>query len=574
MIPRHPTRRGSTAAFATLLAVPIATLIAGCANRAPDAPAPPMTPAKGAALKVCAELASQLSLPATTITSAAPVAADVLKVGGAPVGEHCLVVGRTGERKSGIDGQTYAIGWQMRLPTNWNGRFYHQGNGGLDGFVQPATGPVGGGGELTNALKQGFAVLSSDAGHSVRQLPLFGIDPDARLDYGYRAVATMTPIGRGVITAAYGKAPERAYLGGCSNGGRHAMVAAARYFADYDGILAGNPGFNLPKAAAAQLYGAQQFAPLATTNDLASAVTPAERRLLADKVLARCDALDGVADGIVHDGAACRTAFDLQRDVPTCAGARDGSCLSAAQKGALQRIFDGPALPGGGKLYASFPWDAGIAGADWASWKFVSSVTNRDPVAMAFVFQTPPAAPAATADPRAYAMAFDLGRDAPRIFATAGVYTESSMQFMTPPNADDLTPLKRRGAKMIVYHGVADGVFSSLDTVAWWERLNARHAGDAASFTRLFLVPGMNHCRGGPSTDQFDALTPLVKWVEQGEAPARIVAQARGAGNAVPNAEVPASWAPNRTRPLCPHPQVARYTGSGDPERAENFQCR
>ena len=574
MSPRLPTRRVAAADIATLVAVPIAALIAGCAGRSTDRPASPMPPAKGAALKVCAELASQLSLPATTITSAAPVAADTLKVGGAPVGEHCLVVGRTGERKSAVDGQTYAIGWQMRLPTNWNGRFYHQGNGGLDGIVQPATGPVGGGGELTHALKQGFAVLSSDAGHSVRQLPLFGIDPDARLDYGYRAVATMTPIGRGVITAAYGKAPDRAYLGGCSNGGRHAMVAAARYFADYDGILAGDPGFNLPKAAAAQLYGAQQFAPLATTNDLASAVTPAERKLVAERVLARCDALDGVADGLVQDGAACRAAFDLQRDVPTCTGARDGSCLSAAQKGALQRVFDGPELPGGGKLYAPFPWDAGIVGADWASWKFVSSVTNRDPVAMAFVFQTPPAAPSAATDPRAYAMAFDLARDAVRIFATAGVYTESAMQFMTPPNADDLTPLKRRGAKMIVYHGLGDGVFSALDTVAWWDRLNARHAGDAAGFARLFLVPGMNHCRGGPSTDQFDALTPLVKWVEQGDAPARIVAQARGVGNAVPNAEVPPSWAPDRTRPLCPYPQVARYAGSGDPERAENFQCR
>ncbi len=557
--------------LATLLAAGAALLLSACAQ---TGGLPRLSSAAGAPLQACSELAARVKLPQTVIASAATVPAGTLAVAGQPIPEHCLVVGRMNERVSPVDGQAYAIGFQMRLPKDWNGRFFHQGNGGLDGFVANAVGLVGGGGELSNALLQGFAVLSSDAGHTPRQLPLFGRDPQARLDYGYAAVGTLTPMARALIAAAYGKAPDRSYYGGCSNGGRHAMVAASRYAADYDGILAGNPGFNLPKAAVAQLYGAQQFATIAGDSDLASAFAPDERRLVAEKVLSRCDALDGLADGMVHDTVACRAAFDLERDVPTCTGPRVGSCLSAAQKGVLARIFNGPNGADGAKLYSSFPFDPGIAAPDWASWKFVSSITNRDPVAVAYVFQTPPAAPEAAADPRGFAMGFDVLRDGPKILAKDATYTESSMEFMTPPNADDMGALKRRGAKMVVYHGVADGVFSSDDTAAWYGRLQAQNGGDASNFARLFLVPGMNHCRGGPAADQFDLLTPLVEWVEKGRAPERVTAHARGAGHPVRNADLPEGWPSARTRPLCPFPKVARYNGSGNSERAESFECR
>ena len=560
--------------FNRLTVIALIALAAGCAQPIAGPPAPQLSAAKGAPLAACTDIATRLQWPQTVVSSAALVPAGTLKVSERPVAEHCLVVGRMNERLSAVDGQSYSIGFQMRLPKDWNGRFFHQGNGGLDGFVADATGAVSGGGPATSALEQGFAVLSSDAGHTARQLPIFGRDPQARLDYGYAAVGTLTPMARQLIMLAYGKGPDRSYFGGCSNGGRHAMVAASRYAADYDGILAGNPGFNLPKAALAQLYGAQQFATVATGSDLATAVTPAERKLLAERVLARCDALDGASDGMVQDIAACRRAFDLQRDVPACSGARDGTCLSAAQKDVLARVFDGPRLPDGKRLYASFPFDPGIAGADWASWKFVSSVTNRDPVAVAYVFQTPPTTAEVTKDPRGFAMAFDIARDAGTINATAAPFTESSISFMAPPTPD-YAALKRRGAKMIVFHGSGDGVFSSDDTAAWYDSLRATH-GDAgaAGFARLFVVPAMNHCRGGPATDQFDLLTPLVQWVEQGVAPDRVTAQARGTGNAVPNPEVPAAWASDRTRPLCPYPKVAHYRGTGNIERAESFDCR
>ena len=153
------------------------------------------------------------------------------------------------QRVSSVDGKTYAIGFEMRLPIAWNGRFFYQANGGLDGNVVTATGEIGGGGPTNDALNMGFAVISSDAGHSSAQNPLFGLDPQARIDYGYNAVATLTPMAKQVIKLAYGKAPDRSYFDGCSNGGRHALVAAARSSAEYDGIIAGDPGFHLPKAA-------------------------------------------------------------------------------------------------------------------------------------------------------------------------------------------------------------------------------------------------------------------------------------------------------------------------------------
>jgi feruloyl esterase len=135
--------------------------------------------------------------------------------------------------------------------------------------------------------------------------------------------------------------------------------------------------------------------------------------------------------------------------------------------------------------------------------------------------------------------------------------------------------LKSRGAKMIVYHGTADPVFSSDDTAAWYEGLRARHGEQAADFARYFEVPQMTHCSGGPATDQFDLIGPLVDWVENGQPPERVVAAARGTGNAGGvNPEVPPSWAPDRSRPLCPYPRTARYVGTGSPERAESFACQ
>ena len=565
-------------------ALAVSALLAGCGSAPRTAPPPQLGAATPATLQNCATLAQSLALPDTRITSAEMVAQGPITLQGNTVQApaHCLVKGKMKERTGPIDGASYAISFEMRLPVHWNGRFLHQANGGLDGSVVTALGAVSGGAPLAPGLVQGFAVLSSDAGHGA-PTPFFGLDPQARLDYGYQAVGTLTPMAKDLIKNVYGKGPDRSYIAGCSNGGRHAMVAASRYADQYDGILAGNPGFSLPKAAMAQLWKAQQYAKVAPKDangqpDLTKAVSPAEFQLIARKIVERCDALDGATDGQVNDVQACQGAFNPQRDVPTCTTghtARDGSCLSSDQKSVLANIFAGPRNSKGEALYTGTWFDPGVAGSNFASWHFGAPAT-RDAGAVAFLFTTPPSTPDAfkATGGMQYALNFSMDTDYPKMFATTGPYAESAWTYMTPPNAADLSTLKNRGAKMIVFHGVADGVFSPMDTAHWMDRLQANHNGRADAFARLFLVPGMNHCSGGPATDQFDMLAPLVAWVEQGKAPDSVTAKARGAGAKVVNNELPASWSAHRTRPLCVYPKVARYNGTGDVESASSFSCK
>lgn len=554
-----------------LLPLAAAALLASCTH-APDAPR--LAPAQPGTLAACEALATGFSAPGLAITSATRVAADAIKVGGQPVGAHCLVAGKLNERTSAVDGQTYAIRFEMRLPERWSGRYLYQANGGLDGNVVPALGGWGGG-PVTNALLQGFAVISSDAGHQASQHPFFGLDPQARLDYGYQAVGKLTPIAKGLVRAAYGRGPDRSYFAGCSNGGRHAFVATSRYAEEYDGFLAGAPGWQLPKAAVANMWGAQRYLTVASNPaDVATAFTPAERQLLSRSVLARCDALDGATDGIVADSRACQAAFSIERDVPSCTGGnRDGNCLTPQQKAVVGGIFKGAATSDGKPFYASFPYDAGHGTAGVAFWEFNASM-NLDPGAVGFVMGTPPEKREGF-NPQAFTRGASIDDLVKRITATSGIYAESGMSFMTPPKPGDLSQVQRRGGKVLVYHGVSDAIFSSDDTLAWLAAVHGTHGSATDAFVRYFPVPGMGHCSGGPSTDQVDFLGPLVAWVEHGRAPDSITAAARGAGNAGGvNADLPATWSPTRTRPLCPAPLVARYKGSGDIEAASSFECK
>ncbi|MBT2499133.1 tannase/feruloyl esterase family alpha/beta hydrolase [Agromyces sp. ISL-38] len=555
-------------AAALLASAPVAAMAA------PDKHDTHVDPAVPGTLQECAGLAG-FDYAATDIVSATIVPAGALTNAGQPVGEHCLVTGTMNERVSPVDGQTYAIGFEMRLPAAWAGRFLYQANGGTDGAVSPALGSITGG-QLSNGLQMGFAVLSSDAGHNRSQNPLFGLDPQARLDYGYQAVGTLTPMAKDLVEAAYGRQPDTSYIAGGSNGGRHTMVAAARYGDQYDGFLAVAPGFDLPLAAVAQLWGAQQWATVATDiNDLDTAFTPAERTVVAAAILERCDGLDGLKDGMVQDSERCQKSFDVQWDVPTCAAGRDGTCLTAEQKVVVERVFAGARKSNGEPVYTSFPFDPGITQTGWAGWKFDSSVgAQRDPVAVGFIFSTPPEDVSMLADTLGYALSFDIDTDTDRIYASNELYTESAMEFMTPPNPTDLDVMRDSGAKMIIAHGAADGVFSPDDTARWYEQLDKAYKNKAEDFVRYFEVPGMGHVRGGPATDQFDGLGALIQWVEYGQAPDRITATARGAGNpGGVNAEVPTTWAPDRSRPLCPYPLVARYVG-GDIEDATSFACK
>ncbi|MBX9751691.1 MAG: tannase/feruloyl esterase family alpha/beta hydrolase [Roseococcus sp.] len=531
----------------------------------------------------CASLAATLAgIPNTTINSVTSMAAgavmvggrqvDGRQVGGEPVAAHCQVLGTMNERTSPVDGRAYGIDFEMRLPLQWNGRFFHQGNGGLDGVVLPAFAQFGGG-PVTSGLHQGFAVLSSNAGNRDRGEANFGVDPQARLDYGYQAVGSLTPMARELIRRVYGRGPDRSYFGGCSNGGRHAMVAATRYAEWYDGILAGAPAFSLPLSSVAQLWGAQRYRTVATNPaNLGTAFTPAERRMVGQAILGRCDALDGVADGMVQDTAACQAAFDLARDVPRCTGARDGTCLTEAQKQVIADIHAGPALADGRRIYSSFPYDPGLSAENWALWEFTLPEA-RSAFSVGMIVKAPPE-PMGGFDRLAFA-ARPLETLFDYVTSTTPLYPVPALTFMNPVNPTDLSQLRNRGGRVLVYHGVSDAVFSVSTSTAWFRALDAAHGGRAADFARVFPVPGMAHCAFGPTTDQFDVITPLVRWVEEGIAPDRILASARGPGTAgAVNAELPGDWAPNRTRPLCPYPQVARFVPGGNVEEAASFVCR
>lgn len=521
-----------------------------------------------------AELESQASPPAecstlldfefdsTTITSAETVPSGALSHRGDPVGEHCLVTGHMNDRVSETDDQQYGIGFEMRLPNDWSEQYLYQGNGGLDGAVATALGTAGG---SDSALQMGMAVISSDAGHDSSQNPGFGIDPQARLDYGYQAVDTLTPMAKALIETAYGTAPEYSYMAGSSNGGRHTMVGASRYTDEYDGFLAVAPGFNLPQAALAQLWGAQQWDTVSTDQDLDSALTQDERELVADAILEQCDELDGIADGMVFDSAACQETFDITQHVPTCESERNGSCLTEDQQHVISDIFNGATTTDGTAIYAPFPYDPGLTSADWGSWKFDAPI-SRDSVAIGYIFSSPPYAPELNSL-RDFVLDLDVDEANESIYAASGEYTESAMEFMTPP---DLTyqDLKANGGKMLVIHGASDGVFSMADTSAWYQELNEAHGGDASDFVQYYEVPGMAHTRGGPATDQHDSLAALINWVEKGEQPGALNAWVSSS-----NESVPESWSADRSRPLCAYPNTAFYT-EGDPEVASSFECR
>ncbi len=538
--------------------------------------------AKPGTLGLCTEIASQFHHGDTVITEAKMISAGNVEYNTtesyvAP--EHCVVTGYMNERTGqGISGETtYAIGFEMRLPKDWNGRFYYQANGGLDGTVHKAVGRlVFSAGEDLTALNKGFAVISSDAGHS-SPTPLFGFDHQARLDYGYNAVSELTPMAKSLIETAYGKQPDKSYFGGCSNGGRHAMVAAARHAEMYDGIIAGNPGFHLPQAASAQMYGVQQYSTLVNYNEdgsdilatLQTAITQDEFVLISEKVLAQCDVLDGVVDGMVANIEACQIAFNLNTDVPTCTGERDNTCLTANQKQVLNNIMSGPHHSNtGAAIYSDFYYDAGISSSDWFGWEYEMALT-RDPGAVGFVFSSPPT-PVDNSELGSleFIQSFDLENDIARIYSTTDYYQQSGNEFMTPPDETNLATLRDRGSKMIVFHGTSDAVFSSSDSINWYNGVDDMNSGNAKDFTRLFLVPGMGHCGRGPTADKFDMVDAIVNWVEQGVAPDSVIASVRS-----DNAELPSDWSTSRTRALCPYPQYAKYNGTGDIEDANSFTC-
>ncbi|WP_138467838.1 tannase/feruloyl esterase family alpha/beta hydrolase [Poseidonocella sp. HB161398] len=524
---------------------------------------------------------SGLTAEALGLTGATVTAAEAIAPGEESPVAICRIRGRMAER-TGIDGHGYALGFELSLPADWNGGYVHQFNGGNDGEVKPATGALKSGSGAESPLARGYAVVSSDAGHDGRAFPdaglaggaAFGFDFEARQMYGYKAVAMLDPLARRAVEAFYGRPVARAYGIGCSNGGRHAMVAAARMPGAFDGLLSGAPGFNLPKAALQHAWDVQQLLPV--TGTLATALTREDQAAIGTAVRAACDGLDGLEDGLIQDHAACQAAFDP--DTLLC-GDDGAACLAPEKLPALKAVHDGPRAADGAPLYAGWDWDAGIEGRNWRMWKLESPIAawgHRPIIAtmgaasLAQVFTVPPTEVEGTPEAlEAFLMSYDLGAAAERIYATSGAFPESPMEVMAPPGSDDpeLAAFRDAGAKMILFHGVSDPVFSVQDTAAWYRALDANNGGGAEAFARFYPVPGMTHCTGGPAADAFDLFAALEDWVETGTAPGAVEALARDG-----NDELPAGLPAGSARLLCPAPQVARYQG-GDPALAASFAC-
>jgi feruloyl esterase len=567
--------------------------------------------AKAPAVACAAESfpASALPVPNTVVSSVAPVAAT------ATVPAHCLVVGTINAGRIGnetspgapVARYTYAINWQARLPAAWNSKFHMPGGGGTDGSVPGTTG----------RLRQGYAAAANDSGHSnaVNNDPLaggtasFGTDYLARVDFAYNAIDLTTRTAKRLVEIYYSDRPEYSYFEGCSMGGREAMMVTQRLPSYFDGVVSGDPAFRITKVGVWAMYTGQQLAALARSRDLISSFgvpfanntfTNQDLQLVSKAILEACDALDGVADGMVSNSQACTTRRVKPRLAALrCEADKTVTCLAADQIDAILNIYDSGAPTSRGRpQYAPWMWDAGIAGctsaADcntptatninigWRLWNvgifnptFVPHVTPAANGAFSFaslgggaiplLFATPPILPAPTASDGLanLIMNYDFDTFAASIFGHSAAFPVSNTRLLNVDDTD-LSRFKRHGGKLLIWQPQSGGPFSPQDMVDWYSDMSREMNGfeKAQDFARLFMMPGVNHCGGGPGTSTIDAFSPVVDWVENGNAPASIL------GTAPANTP----W-PGRTRPLCPYPAYAKYKGTGDINLADSFEC-
>jgi len=468
---------------------------------------------------------------------------------------HCRIKGVI-EARTGADGKPYGINFELRMPDDWQGRFMFQGGGGLDGFLAPALGriPVRGA-TASPALTRGYAVVAMDGGHQGLG-PEFAHDQQARLDYAYAAIGKVTTQAKRLITAYYAAAPAHSYFMGCSNGGREAMLAAQRYPTEFDGVVAGNAGFHLSRAAVAEAWDTQALMSIAPKDAkgvpvLAQSFSNEDLELVSKSVLQACDKLDGIEDGLINNYLACH----FKPEVLQCKAWANTGCLQAKQVAVLKKIFEGAHNSRGYALYSDWPYDAGISAPGWRGWKLGSSADGSKPDARNVVlgagslseyYMTPPVKGFDT-------LKFDFDKDMGRV-AEVGALNDATSTY--------LNTFEARGGKLLVFHGLSDPVFSANDIMRWYETVrqntDAGNTEKLQAWARLYMVPGMNHCGEGPALEDFDPLAAIQSWVEQGEAPAYLAAKGKSF--------------PGKEQPLCPYPKMAQYTG-GDANSIKSYRC-
>jgi hypothetical protein len=444
------------------------------------------------AILACGELAGQ-TIGNVQVVTAVPVAAT----GDIPA--FCRVNGTEVGTQHDIE---------VRLPATWRQRFVQQGGGGFDGSI-PAVG-------ATNvALAQGAVLTANNGGHRDASGGVFLNNEAVTQRYAHTAILTATNFGKAVTAKYYGRGPSYSYYQGCSNGGRGALNAAAKYGTEFDAVIAGAPTMNLSGQIAEWTRASKLAVP---TNAKLAAISAA--------AVEKCDALDGARDGIVANWAACQ--FDAAVDVPSSAG------LTAPEAAAVKSLMTDLKLANGTTIYSGFGTGQ-LSGA----FAFLGVGHMRN-----IVLNNP------SWDPTT----FDVDIDYPTITAAVeGKYGFSA-------SATSLADFMRSGKKIIVWHGSDDGLLSHKDTLRTWDTVKAA-AGSAAANSRVYIAGGVGHCSGGPGADRFDLLKPAMAWVEQGAEPGAITA-----------AKV-TNDVTQFTRPLCVHPAFAKYNGVGDVNSASSFTC-
>ena len=514
--------------------------------------APIVAVAVDAPVRSCASL-MQLNLPNATITSAGPVAASAfvppdLKpdekippvVTSAPA--FCRVAVTL---KPTPDSDIKVEVWMPA--SHWNGKFRGIGNGGFAGYVSYDG--------LAAAVSQGYAAASTDTGHSTQGAEWALGHPEKIVDYGYRGVHEMTVSSKIVVKAFYGADAKPTYFASCSNGGRQALMEAQRFPDDYDGIIAGAPANAwVPMVS----RGLKELKALAGTGYIPASKVPA----IDHAVLAACDAQDGLKDGVINDPRQCH--FDPA--VLLCKDKESDACLTSHQIDSLKTIYaDANDLRGSSDFPGLLPGAEGGEGG-WAVW--VTGSEEGKSLGTFFVNGY-------FADMVYSKKDWDFRTaDLAAAEKLAQEKTGSSLNAMQP----DLKPFLAHGGKLILYHGWNDPAISALNTIRYYNGAVAAVGSKAANQSlRLYMIPGMQHCGGGPGATIFgqfdeqpranperDIFSSLVQWVENGKAPETIIA-AKYSG--------PDARAPQMTRPICPYPQVPQYKGTGDPNRADSFAC-
>ncbi len=439
------------------------------------------------------------------------------------------------------------VRFEVALPDSWNGRLIMFGNGGYAG--ERLDDPF-----LRNdAVAAGFVFTRTNTGHDAGQEPLgsFAVDSQKLLDYAFRSVHVTAETAKGIAAVYYGSPHLKAYFAGCSTGGRQALISAQRFPEDFDGISAGAPALDFTGTMVKFVQRSQALA--------RAPIAASKLKLLSNRIYSLCDEKDGLKDGLIDDPRRC--GFDPGVHLPRCAGSDAPDCFTDAQIRTLQAIYSPVEIPGA-RRFPEWPVGAEAAGRPapaerygagpprgWENWIVRDGAPTMSVLFAETFFRY---LASAKKNPNLTLADVQLERDAPGLG-----FIESILDATDP----DLSAFQQRGGKILMYFGWADMSLNPMTGVNYYEAVRQKMGASTGQFFRLYMMPGVFHCGGGPGPDTFPRLTAVIDWVERGIAPTRLVASGREDGKVT------------RTRPLCPYPQVARYKGSGSIDEAGNFDC-